>query len=272
MSLIRTAPAAGLGTFNRIVSSAAAAGILAGLLLTGVQQLQVAPIILQAEIYESAVPKPLEQAAPAPHAHADATPHEHAHADATPHEHSHDTKPAQAAEHEHAHEHGGWQPNDGAERTFYTALANVSAGVGFALLLAAAIGLHGGASGWRAGLLWGAAGYTVFFVAPSIGLPPELPGTVAAPLLARQFWWTATVAASVGGLSLLVFAKKWPLKVAGAVLLFVPHLVGAPQPAVHSSSAPPELARLFLYATALANAAFWLAMGTLAGYFHKKFG
>ncbi|NHZ64817.1 CbtA family protein [Massilia genomosp. 1] len=254
MPLIRSAPATGLGTFNRILASAAAAGILAGLLLTGVQQVQVAPIILQAEVFESAAPVALEVAAP--HSHADATPHEH----------------ADNGAHESAHEHGGWQPDDGLERTFYTALANISAGVGFALLLAAAISLHGRASGWRAGLLWGAAGYTAFFVAPSIGLPPELPGTVAAPLLARQLWWTATVAASAGGLALVVFAKNWPLKIAGALLLFVPHLVGSPQPAVHSSSAPPELARSFLYATLLANAAFWLAMGALSGYFYKKFG
>lgn len=251
MPLIRSAPVAGLGTFNRIVASAAAAGILAGLLLTGVQQVQVAPIILQAEVFESAAPKPLETAAP------------HSHADAAPHEHSHDAAP---------HEHGGWQPDDGAERTFYTALSNISAGVGYALLLAAAISLYGRTSNWRAGLLWGAAGYTVFFVAPSVGLPPELPGTVAAPLLARQLWWTVTVAASAGGLALLVFAKNWPLKIAGALLLFVPHLVGSPQPAVHSSTAPAELARSFLYATLLANAAFWLAMGALAGYFYKKFG
>ncbi|HEX8615229.1 MAG TPA: CbtA family protein [Telluria sp.] len=249
MSLIRTAPAAGLGTFNRILASAAAAGILAGLLLTGVQQVQVAPIILQAEVFESAAPKVLETAAP--HSHADATQHEHP---------------------EGAHEHGGWQPDDGLERTFYTAVANISAGVGFALLLVAAISLYGRTSNWRAGLLWGAAGYTAFFVAPSIGLPPELPGTVAAPLLARQLWWTATVAASAGGLALLVFAKNWPLRIAGALLLFVPHLIGSPQPAIHSSSAPPELARSFLYATLLANCAFWLAMGALAGYFYKKFG
>lgn len=250
MPLIRTAPAAGLGTFNRILASAAAAGILAGLLLTGVQQVQVAPIILQAEVFESAAPKALETAAP--HSHADATPHEHAEGG--------------------AHEHGGWQPDDGLERTFYTAVANISAGVGFALLLAAAISLYGRTSNWRAGLLWGAAGYTVFFVAPSIGLPPELPGTVAAPLLARQLWWTATVAASAGGLALMVFAKNWPLRIAGALLLFAPHLVGSPQPAVHSSTAPAELARSFLYATLLANAAFWLAMGALAGYFYKRFG
>lgn len=250
MSLIRTAPAAGLGTFNRIIASAAAAGILAGLLLTGVQQVQVAPIILQAEVFESAAPKALEVAPT--HSHADATPHEHAEGG--------------------AHEHGGWQPDDGFERTFYTAVANISAGVGYALLLAAAISLYGRTSNWRAGLLWGAAGYTAFFVAPSIGLPPELPGTVAAPLLARQLWWTATVAATAGGLALLVFAKNWPLKIGGALMLLVPHLVGSPQPAVHSSTAPAELARSFLYATLLANAAFWLAMGALAGYFYKKFG
>ena len=60
-------------------------------------------------------------------------------------------------------------------------------------------------------------------------------------------------------------------KVGAVALLFVPHLVGAPQPPVHSMAAPPELAGSFIIATALANAVFWLALGGLTGYFYKKF-
>ncbi|WP_317203316.1 CbtA family protein [Janthinobacterium sp.] len=259
-----------LGGFNRIVRAAAFSGILAGLLLTAVQQVQVSKIILQAETYDAAAAAaPHAQAAPAPapapqqHVHADG--HAHTHEAAPEPEHSHEA----AAEQEHTH--GGWQPENGAERTFFTAVANISMAVGFGLLLAGAISLRGQNGGWRSGLLWGAAGYLVFFVAPSIGLPPEVPGTAAAPLAARQMWWLTTVAASAGGLALLAFARGLPLKVLGAAVLFLPHLVGAPQPEVHASAAPAELARAFIYATALANAAFWLALGALAAFFYKKF-
>lgn len=263
MSLSRATAGTGApaGIFNRIVRTAAAAGIVAGLLLTGVQHLQVIPIIEQAEVFESA-----QQAAPEVHAHADGE--QHVHAAAADHGH------AAASEHEAAHSHGGWEPEDGVERTLYTALADVSMGVGYALLLAAVICLRGAAVSWRSGLLWGAAAYAVFFIAPSLGLPPELPGTAAAPVAARQAWWVCTALCTAVALGLLVFTpnqgrKLW-LKVAAVALLCVPHVVGAPQPLVHAMAAPAELEASFIVATALANAVFWLALGALTGYFYKK--
>lgn len=245
------------GIFNGIVRTAAAAGIVAGLLLTGVQHLQVIPIIQQAEVFEAA--HDAAPAAPVVHAHADGEQHAHA--------------PAEA--HEEAHSHGGWEPEDGVERTLYTALADVSMGVGYALLLAAVICLRGAAVTWRTGVLWGAAAYAVFFIAPSLGLPPELPGTAAAPVAARQAWWVCTALSTAVALGLLVFMSNhgrnlW-LKVGAVALLFVPHLVGAPQPLVHAMAAPAELEASFIVATALANAVFWLALGGLTGYFYKKF-
>lgn len=39
------------------------------------------------------------------------------------------------------------------------------------------------------GLLWGLAGCATFVLAPTLGLPPELPGTAAADLTLRQTWW-----------------------------------------------------------------------------------
>jgi cobalt transporter subunit CbtA len=331
--------------FNRIVRTAVAAGLLSGLVLTGLQSLQVAPIILQAESYEDAQAKaelkPAAEVLAAPQRHADgvrelkaevahehpaAVAHEHvasavhehgaadghahgsvgahahvgaleqdherdqAGADAAaaadlaaapaPHAHGAETaaSPATAAsatqsgaEHEHGHEHGGWKPENGAERTFFSALANISMAVAFGLLLSAAMTLRGVSHGWRGALLWGAAGYAVFFLAPSLGLPPEVPGTAAAPLGERQMWWLLTVAATAGGLALLALAPRWPLKLAGVAMLLAPHLVGAPQPLVHASAAPAELAQSFIYATAFANAVFWLALGALSGFFFKKF-
>nr|WP_315216372.1 CbtA family protein [uncultured Duganella sp.] len=234
--------------FNRMVRTAAAAGLLAGLLLTGVQHLQVTRIIAQAEVLESAA-----EAEPVAHTHAGGARHVHEAAQEAP------------------HEHGGWQPEDGVERTLYTALADVSMAVGYGLLLAAAIGLRGRAVDWRSGLLWGAAGYAVFFLAPSIGLPPELPGTAAAPVAARQGWWIATAMSTATALAMLAFGRHWALKLAAVVLLVVPHLVGAPQPLVHASVAPEHLQRSFVYATALANGVFWLVLGALTGIFHKRF-
>ncbi len=122
-----------------------------------------------------------------------------------------------------------------------------------------------GARGWRRGTLWGAAGYLVFFVAPAVGLPPELPGTEAAPLHDRQVWWTGTVILSATGLGLAVFAKNIAVRVLGLALMATPHIVGAPVAAIHGGTAPQELAREFVRAAYVANAAFWLALGALVG-------
>ncbi|MEO6352908.1 MAG: CbtA family protein, partial [Burkholderiaceae bacterium] len=157
------------------------------------------------------------------------------------------------------------------ERTAFTVLANISLAVGFGLMLGAALFLRNDAGGWRSGLLWGLAGYAVFFVAPALGLPPEMPGTAAASLADRQLWWLGTVVVTAGGLSLLIFTHNWKLKLFGALLLTVPHLIGAPQPEVHFSAAPAELAQAFIQATTIANAVFWLALGGLMGWFYKKF-
>ena len=327
MSLSGVTAGAGAGTFNRMVRTAAAAGILAGLLLTGVQHVQVTSIIAQAEVLESeprnepvahahAAPAhvPTEAAPAQPTASAPAEPLVHTHANGARHTHaapqtaspesSHESSHESVADsphgsttgaagmsagesdrssagspdshaahdaHDAPHEHGGWQPENGTERTFYTALADVSMGVGYGLLLAAAIGLRGQPVDWRVGLLWGVAGYAVFFLAPSLGLPPELPGTAAAPLAARQGWWIATAMSTATALALLAFGRHWALKLAAVALLFVPHLVGAPQPLVHASVAPETLQSSFVYATALANGVFWLALGGLTGFFYKRF-
>lgn len=233
-----------LAAFKRIVFAAALAGMLAGLLLTGVQQIQVSQIILKAEVYEDAAAAAASQPA---HAHS-------------------------SAEDEHEREgHDAWQPVNALERTLFTALANVSLAVSFGLLLGAAICLRGEVGGWRSGLLWGLAGYVVFFVAPSLGLPPEVPGTAAAPLVDRQRWWLTTVVMTAIGLSFLIFGRTGKVKILGAVMFGIPHLIGAPQPQVHSSAAPIELAHAFIYATTIANAVFWLVFGGLLGFFYKKF-
>ncbi len=149
-----------------------------------------------------------------------------------------------------------------------TAVANIVLATAFALFLGAAMTLRA-STGWRAGLLWGLAGYVAFFVAPAIGLPPELPGTESAALHERQIWWIATAACTAGGSWIAIFARHPAARALGVMLLAVPHVVGAPHPPAHHSSAPPELAAAFVRATCVANAIFWLALGALAGYFNR---
>ena len=214
----------------RIIASAALVGVTAGLLLTAVQHFTVAPLLRAAEVYEDAA-----LAAPAPHAHPPAVP----------------IDPA-------------WSPGEGWSRTLATALANVILATGFALLLAAGMALRG-AAGARAGLCWGIAGYLVFFVAPALGLPPELPGSAAAPLHERELWWVATVAATAAGLWLLAFGARPVYRLLGVIVLCAPHVAGAPLAPAETSAVPSGLVREFLYATYGVNAMFWLVLGGLAG-------
>lgn len=225
---------------TRIARTAGFSGLLAALLLTLLQSFWIAPLILQAETFESAEPV--------------AEQHEHA--------------PAEAG-HSHEHSAEAWAPEDGWQRVLATTGGNLVVAVGFALLLAALYSLRepGRVS---TGALWGLAGFAVFCLAPTLGLPAELPGTAAADLGQRQAWWIGTAAATAAGLALLVFSRHWLFKVLGIVLLVSPHVIGAPQPAVHASLAPEALASQFKIASWLTNAAFWLALGLLSAWLFRR--
>jgi cobalt transporter subunit CbtA len=209
------------------------AGALSGLMLTVVQQLHLIPLLLRAEIHE-------------------------------------ETNRGIAAPVVLEHEHEAWRPENGWERNLFTAGANVVLGVGFALLLGAAAALHAGKLDWRSGVAWGIAGYGVFFLAPCLGLPPELPGTEAVELTHRQVWWIATVICTATGLALLSFSRASAIRISGAFLLVIPHVVGAPQPTAPAGTAPAELVRAFIIAAVFVNALFWLSLGGLYGFFYKK--
>jgi cobalt transporter subunit CbtA len=222
--------------FRRIFITALVTGTLAGLLLTAVQRLQVIPIIFEAETYEDS----------APSSAVDST---------------HDTG--------HQHAADSWKPKAGIERTFYTTLSNIFGGIGFALVLAGAIFLSG-RNGWRYGLLWGFAGYLVFFVAPSLGLHPEIPGTQSANVIDRQLWWIATVAATASGMALVIFNRSSLYKGIGVLLIVIPHLIGAPLTEQPGSVAPSSLAISFILATAISNGFYWLVLGGISGYFLRN--
>jgi cobalt transporter subunit CbtA len=251
--------------FRRLFIAAASAGLLSGLFAVLVHQVTTRPIILEAEVYEKAADEKAaaaESAAPAPAADASTEATANASTVAETHE-----------AHDHEHEGEEWEPQDGLERASTNALADLLTGVGFALLLIAGYAISGRAIDWRQCFYWGLCGYVVFIVAPSLGLPPEVPGTAAADLTARQIWWVATALLTAGGLGLLFYVKEpkplWVL--AGLAMIVAPQAIGAPQPDEYASAAPEALAHRFIVATMIASLLFWAVLGALSGYFYKRF-
>jgi len=247
--------------FYRLVLAAMMVGAVSGLLYTAVQHIQVIPIIQVAETYEdnpggpAAAAPAVPQQEPAAHSH-------HAHDDAST-----------------------WEPAEGLERTTFTWLTNTLTAIGLAMVLVAlmvATRRAGSLSNmtWQQGLAWGLAGYATFFVAPALGLPPEIPGTASPALEDRQIWWIFAVGFTAAGLLGAAFLKS-PWRWASLLLLVVPHLVGAPHldPGdSHFPTHPPaiaaELTKLtwqFVGATALANAALWVTLGLTSAWALRRF-
>ncbi|MCK5621373.1 MAG: CbtA family protein, partial [Alphaproteobacteria bacterium] len=156
-------------------------------------------------------------------------------------------------------------------RFFDTFLFNILNGVGFGLLLAAVLVMRGRPTGVGRGVLWGAAGFAVFVLAPAVGLPPELPGSIKAPVEERQVWWLLTVAATTGGIGLLALQARRTLKGAGILLILLPHIVGAPRAEVYGEVLPAELAAAFVGVSIGTMALFWVVLGGVAGYCHDRF-
>ncbi|MCB1422335.1 MAG: CbtA family protein [Nitratireductor sp.] len=232
---------------TRILLAAIFAGMAAGVFATAVQSWRVVPLILEAERYEDAGDT------------------------GGAHTHSHgETAESETAMPEGAEPQESWAPEDGAERTFYTGLANVVVGVAYSLLLTAAVLALNQSITPVSGLLWGAAGFAVFVLAPNFGLPPELPGMPAGDLVQRQIWWLATVVCTAGGLYLFAFRRTLPLMLLGVALIVAPHVWGAPQPIEHESAVPANLAAEFVISTIVASALFWLFLGGVLGYLFQR--
>jgi cobalt transporter subunit CbtA len=229
-------------TFTRIIYSAILIGIVAGALLGCMQILSINPIIFAAENFE------IEE------------------------DHGHSNE-----QDGHGHSHQTWTPEEGAERTTYTFLSNISAGIGFSAILLALMSQFRKTSNnnisWLQGSLWGLAGFTAVFLAPGIGLPPEIPGVEAAPVQNRQIWWLFAVLSVSIGLGILTFAVN-KIKALGLVFLAMPYIVGAPRlggaeflhpdPAV--VSALTRLHEQFIVASGITNLIFWLVLGIACAF------
>ena len=233
--------------FRRIVVIALLAGLAGGLALSLAQRWQVIPIITAAEQLES---QKVEVAG---------------------------SEESDHSGHSHDHDHEEWGPEDGLERILFTMLSNVLTAIGYALLLvalgaAASIKFGKARMSFASGLVWGLGGFIALFAAPSLGILPQLPGVAGAALESRQFWWISTVLCTGIGLFLAHTLKTNWRWVGAAVLLVVPHVVGAPQAddlyAGHTAEVAAQLSELsgaFLVATGISSLIMWLVIGGCTG-------
>jgi cobalt transporter subunit CbtA len=218
---------------TRVLLAALLVGIVAGALIGVLQHMRLTPLILQAETVESG--------------HS-----EHANAGDTT---------------GHPHDHGeAFVPQDGFERTAYTLLTTAVAGAGFAAILVGisfvtAIPITAGN-----GFVWGICGFLAFSLAPSVGLPPELPGMPAAEFNQRTLWWIMTVVCTAIGLWMML-AKRVPWAVVvGLGIALLPHVIGAPQPASQETAVSGGLAQQFVANALGLRAVFWIITGIMLGY------
>jgi cobalt transporter subunit CbtA len=170
------------------------------------------------------------------------------------------------------HEHSGWQPANGWERTSFTALTTILTGIGFAAILFSWAALSRQTLNVRRGALWGLGAFVCFHVAPALGLPPQPSGGTAADLHAGQLWWAGTVAATAGGLWLLFGpGRAGVLRLGGVVCLLLPHLVGSPLAAANHAI-PAQLSRQFAVASVATSGLFWLLLGMIGGFISGRGG
>ena len=234
--------------FQKMMTGALIAGIGAGLLAAVLHFAFIQNYILLGEQYETG--ELVHFAAP------DAAP------EALPHDH------AEAAGHEQgAHEHGDAEVST-IERNALTVGFTVLLYVAYGIMLTAGFAIaaqFGKRITATEGALWGLAGFAAFQLAPGMGLAPELPGSAAADLAARQVWWWSTVVATGLGIALMAYGRSVIATLAGAALIAAPHVVGAPLLEGYYGYAPTEVGAIFSSRVLGVGLAVWVALGWLAG-------
>lgn len=222
--------------YFKVLTSALFAGVAAGLIAALLQFWLVTPILLEGEMYE---------AGQKIHFGTDGSPYS---------------------------PRGGASLNIAAEPMRYvmTVAFNIVTYVGFGFLLVALMA-WAQQRAWakltpRQGLIWGLAGFVAIQLAPAIGQPPVLPGTIGAEVGPRQMWWVLTLASAALALGLLAFGRGlWPLL--ALPLLALPHIIGAPVLDAYFSVAPAELSAQFATLSLGTAAAAWTALGFFCAYF-----
>jgi len=227
----------------RVLFAAILAGFVAGLAMTTIQSLKTTPLILKAEVFESA------------------NIHEHAAGENTA-EHKRQEAAKTAAEIDSA----PWGPADGIERTAYSFLSGIIVTIGFALILISVSLLTNISITPKNGAFWGFIAFAVFTLIPASGLPPELPAMDAAPLPLRQVWWWGAVAAGALGVALIALRGGVVFSVVGIAIIIAPHIIGAPQPESHDTVIPAYLVQSYVANSILSMAVTWVVVGVALGF------
>lgn len=171
-----------------------------------------------------------------------------------------------------------WSPEGGVERHSWSFVTNFLLCFAYALILLSMMATKTSVNAVK-GFFWGGAAYLTVFVAPALGLPPEIPGMEAAYLEGRQTWWWLTIILTAISLWLIAFQSLLN-KGVGLVLIIIPHIIGAPhQSEFHGfvNTDPKAIEALtllwhdFIFQTGIANALLWVVIGGLSGYFVEKF-
>jgi cobalt transporter subunit CbtA len=243
-------PAIDLAMIQRVLKAGFLAGLVVGLAIAVLQHFTTSQLILQGEVYEKA----------SEHQH-----HAPLYSSALPivlvHDHGSTAAAAELKEDEE-----GWQPTNGWQRITATSIATIATSIGYALILIAAMLAAGVPIVPRTALLWGIAAFAATSLAPALGLSPELPGSAAAPLVARQVWWLATTCCTAGGIFLFARLEYTTAKIVGIVLIVLPHLIGAPKAPNFKSTAPAELAAQFASTSLVLSAVLWALLGLAVGF------
>jgi cobalt transporter subunit CbtA len=267
---------------SRVLTVGLLAGLLAGLAIAVLQQFMTTPLILAAEIFADAAKKSGKAAllgdgdVAAPRS---ASSRSAASRSAwsrgrdarlfLAHEHGPTSRaqtPGQPGEAE------GWKPANGLPRFFYTSVATIGTAVGFALLLLSGMILAGDEINARRAVWWAIAAFVATGFAPALGLAPELPGSAAGALVARQVWWFGAAVATALALGMALRSDNFALKVASAFVFAAPHVIGAPHAGEYESRAPAELAAQFAANSLGLQAALWVAIGLAVGILWQWFG
>lgn len=218
---------------RHLLTSALFAGIATGLIAAALQFIFVIPLLLEGELYETGA-------------------RIHFPVDGSP------QSPSGA-------------PGLGTQwgRHLMTITFNMVTYTGYGLLLVALYAFaktRGIMVSTRQGIIWGLAGFFAVQLAPALGLPPELPGTIAAEVLPRQIWWSATIITAASGLGLIAFGRGF-LPLLGIALLLAPHIIGAPHLDAYWGIAPPELSAHYVTRSLGAALAGWTFLGVFTAYF-----
>lgn len=166
-------------------------------------------------------------------------------------------------------------PGFDAMRDGMSILFTVVIYIGYAMVMVALLAIaeqRGRKITPKKGLLWGMCGFITFQFAPGLGLAPEVPGVAAADIELRQIWWIGTVISTGLGLWLIAFGANKGAYIIGAILLLLPHVIGAPEPEVFIGPVPPELAALFAARAFGVGMAAWVLLGLTSAYFWSAEG